>query len=61
MTYVMSDIHGNLTAFNEILDEIQFSVEDTLYILGDAIRRLISQTFLCDLYSLNIIGTGHHN
>lgn len=39
MTYVMSDIHGNLTAFNEILDKIQFSADDTLYILGDAMDR----------------------
>lgn len=38
-TYVMSDIHGQLEAFNEMLDKIQFKVGDNspdkLYILGD--------------------------
>ena len=37
--YVMSDIHGQGALFHEMLDQIQFSDEDTLYILGDVIDR----------------------
>lgn len=39
MHYVMSDIHGDLVKFHRMLDIIQFSDEDTLFILGDAIDR----------------------
>lgn len=39
MTYVMSDIHGNLKAFNDILKQIDFKPSDELYILGDVIDR----------------------
>lgn len=38
-TYVMSDIHGQLVAFNKMLERINFKQgeksEDTLYLLGD--------------------------
>ena len=37
-TYIVSDIHGQLKAFEDILKQIEFSVEkDTLYLLGDYI------------------------
>lgn len=39
MTYVMSDIHGNLRRFRSILRQINPKSEDTLYILGDVIDR----------------------
>lgn len=39
MIYVMSDIHGNEKRFNDILKQIKFSNEDTLYILGDVVDR----------------------
>lgn len=39
MTYVMSDIHGNLTRFEDVLRKINLQPEDTLYILGDVIDR----------------------
>ena len=35
MTYVMSDIHGEHDRFKAMLQEIQFSDKDTLYIRGD--------------------------
>lgn len=38
-TYVMSDIHGQLTLFNKMLKLINFSDNDKLYILGDVIDR----------------------
>lgn len=35
-TYVMSDIHGQLKAFNEMLTQIKFNItSDQLYLLGD--------------------------
>lgn len=39
MIYVMSDIHGNITGFEDILSQIELRPEDTLYILGDVIDR----------------------
>ena len=39
MTYVMSDIHGNYKAFIQMLNKIELSDNDTLYILGDVIDR----------------------
>lgn len=39
MTYCMSDIHGELDKFEQMLARIQFSPEDHLYILGDVIDR----------------------
>ena len=39
MVYCMSDIHGELDRWNEMLKLIQFSDTDTLYFLGDAIDR----------------------
>ena len=39
MTYVVSDIHGNLRRFRSVLKQIRLQPEDTLYILGDVIDR----------------------
>ena len=38
-TYIMSDLHGAFDELNEMLELIQFSQEDTLYILGDVVDR----------------------
>ena len=35
MNYVMTDLHGEYELFKEMLEKINFSDEDTLYILGD--------------------------
>jgi len=37
MTYVMSDIHGCYEQYLSMLDKINFSDNDTLYVLGDVI------------------------
>lgn len=39
MTYVMSDIHGNLERFNSVMKQISLQPTDTLYILGDVVDR----------------------
>lgn len=39
MTYVLSDIHGNMPNFQSILKQIDLQPEDTLYVLGDVIDR----------------------
>ena len=38
-SYVISDIHGEYDAFEELLAKISFGDEDTLYILGDILDR----------------------
>ena len=38
-TYVLSDIHGQYDAFMNMLKQINFSDNDTLFVLGDAIDR----------------------
>ncbi|KIR02341.1 Serine/threonine protein phosphatase [Lachnospiraceae bacterium TWA4] len=38
-TYVVSDIHGELEQFKELLQKINFTDNDTLYVLGDVIDR----------------------
>ena len=35
MTYAISDLHGRLDLYREILEKITFRAEDSLYILGD--------------------------
>lgn len=37
MVYVISNIHGNYTKFNEMLDKISFSDNDIMYVLGDVV------------------------
>ena len=37
--YVMSDIHGCYDKYKLMLDKIQFSENDILYILGDVVDR----------------------
>lgn len=39
MRYLMSDIHGDCTHFEQMMEKIQFSSSDVLYILGDVIDR----------------------
>ena len=39
MIYVMSDIHGNWQKLHSLLDQIELSPDDTLYILGDIVDR----------------------
>ena len=39
MIYCMSDIHGEADRFHAMLQLINFSAEDTLYIIGDVIDR----------------------
>ena len=37
--YVMSDIHGDYDSYRKMLEKIQFSDADTLYIIGDIVDR----------------------
>lgn len=39
MTYVMSDIHGDLIRFRSVMKQINLKPDDTLYVLGDVIDR----------------------
>lgn len=39
MTYVMSDIHGEIERFEKMLELIEFSEQDQLYIIGDVVDR----------------------
>lgn len=39
MHYVMADLHGEYDRWRPMLDRIEFSASDTLYILGDVVDR----------------------
>ena len=39
MIYAISDLHGHLEKYREMLEQIEFTSEDTLYVLGDVIDR----------------------
>lgn len=39
MNYVISDIHGEYKKFIALLEKINFSEKDTLYVLGDVVDR----------------------
>ena len=39
MTYVLSDIHGNLRRFESIMKQIDLQSDDTLYVLGEVVDR----------------------
>jgi len=39
MTYCISDIHGCFEEFMTLMDNINFSPEDTVYVLGDVVDR----------------------
>lgn len=39
MIYVMSDLHGEYEKYKEMLEQINFNDNDTLYILGDIVDR----------------------
>lgn len=40
MIYVMSDIHGNRKAFDDVMNQINLNADDQLYVLGDVIDRM---------------------
>ena len=44
-TYVMADIHGEIDRFHAMLDLINFSADDQLYIIGDVIDRGAEKSF----------------
>ena len=48
MIYVMSDIHGNLRRFNSIMEQINLTPDDTLYVLGDVIDRYPDESGSCE-------------
>lgn len=37
--YCVSDIHGDLERFDKLLEKINFSDEDTMYVIGDVVDR----------------------
>lgn len=39
MTYVISDIHGCYEKYRTMLEAIEFTEDDTLYVLGDVLDR----------------------
>ena len=39
MTYVISDIHGCYEKYRSMLEIIEFTGDDTLYVLGDVLDR----------------------
>ena len=39
MIYVMSDLHGRLDLFEKMLDKINFSEDDKLFVLEDMVDR----------------------
>jgi len=39
MIYVMSDIHGHKDRFENLIQKLNLSPDDTLYILGDVVDR----------------------
>ena len=39
MIYAMSDLHGCYNKYIKMLDKINFSEKDTLYVLGDIVDR----------------------
>jgi serine/threonine protein phosphatase 1 len=40
MIYITSDIHGDFSRFSQLLEDIKFSSNDKMYILGDVIYRV---------------------
>ncbi len=50
MTYVVSNLHGALKEFSELLDTINFSKDDVMFVLGDIVDYgEDSVELLCDL------------
>ncbi len=39
MKYVIADVHGDYEKYTKMLELIQFSEEDELYVLGDVLDR----------------------
>lgn len=64
MTYVISDLHGCYNSWLALLDEIQFSDSDDIYVLGDIVDRgPESMSLLMDMMSRsNVIPlVGNHD
>lgn len=38
-TYCVSDIHGEYEAYLRLLKKLNFSMQDTLYVIGDMVDR----------------------
>ena len=51
MRYVVSDIHGNYELLVKLLKKINFSEDDTLFVLGDVIDMWQIDLFLVYNYS----------
>lgn len=52
LTYIVSDVHGRADRFHEIIDKVNFTDEDQMYILGDVIdRNPDGITILCEIMS----------
>ena len=50
MTYVVSDLHGNLEKFQKLLSQIGFTDDDVMYVVGDMVDcGEESIALLCDL------------
>ena len=59
MTYVLSDIHGNLQRFKSIMTQINLQTNDTLYVLGDVIDRTGHKLIIChQINCQGIMGAG---
>ena len=48
MRYVVSDIHGNYELLVKLLKKINFSEDDTLFVLGDVIDILVFEMLCID-------------
>ena len=46
MIYAVSDIHGNFDKYTKMLEKINFSPNDTLYILGDVIDHGMEEIYV---------------
>lgn len=53
MIYVMSDVHGRIDLFDAMLDKINFSGNDMIYVVGDVIDRGGGLTVLKKIMELN--------
>ena len=51
MTYFVSDIHGEYELFCSLLEKINFSDDDTLYICGDILEKGNSSLKVLELIS----------
>ena len=65
MTYLLSDIHGEYDLFCELLDKIDYSDDDTLYVLGDFLDKGNGSArlarLLCELPNVRAILGNHEH